>query len=65
MASSALKSNVQVDSVTEILTTQEASCTEMSKPQPKVQSKMANFSQPLLSTSLSIIAGAELNNAGG
>lgn len=65
MASVALKSNVQVDSVTEILTTQEASCTEMSKPQPKVQSKMANFSHPLLSTSLSIIAGAELKMDGG
>jgi hypothetical protein len=54
-----------VVSVTEIVTIQSDKVTEMSNPQPKEQSIISNFSQPLLSIILTITAGAVLNNDGG
>ena len=45
----------QEDSVTVNVKTQLAVSTEIVNPHPKVQSKISNFSHPLLSTRVSII----------
>ena len=48
-----------------MVTTQLADSTEIINPQPNEQSKITNFSHPLLSIRVTIICGAELNKEGG